>query len=87
VDEPAVEDLAVNVTTPEVSDAPDAAEIVSVAPRLEVSVTVSPETGLPFASSRVTVSVEVLVPSAIGDAGEATKVDRTALTGPATKST
>ena len=41
---PAVVDLTVKVTTPEPSEAPEAAEMVSVAPRLEDRVTVFPET-------------------------------------------
>ena len=72
---PAVVDFTVKVTTPEPSEAPEAAEMVSVAPRLEASVTVLPETGLEFASLRVTVIVEVLTPSDSTEVGLATTVD------------
>ena len=60
---------------PEPSDAPEAAEIVSVAPRLEASVTVLPETGFEFASFKVTVIVEVVLPSATTEAGLELTVD------------
>ena len=72
---PVVLDLTVKVTTPEPSEAPEAAEIVSVAPRLEARVTVLPETGFEFASLRVTVTVEVVLPSARTEVGLATTVD------------
>ena len=49
---PAVVDVTVKVTTPEPLDAPEAAEIVSVAPRLEARVTVLPETGFSSTSLR-----------------------------------
>jgi hypothetical protein len=39
-------DLTVKVTTPDASDGPEAAEIVSVAPRLEVKDTDLPGTAL-----------------------------------------
>ena len=46
-------------------------------------VTVLPETGLRLASSRVTVIVEVVVPSAVTEVGEATTVELEAeVTGP-----
>lgn len=47
VAEPTVEDLTVKVTTPLELDGPEAAEMVSVAPRLEESVTVFPEMAFP----------------------------------------
>src|ERR1035441_1459690 len=80
---PAVLDFTVNVTTPEELELPDAAEIVSVAPRLEESVTVLPWTGLLFASRSVTVIVEVVLPSAATLEGLDETVDTDALTAPA----
>jgi hypothetical protein len=81
--EPAVEDFTVKVTTPVELEVPEAAEIVSVAPRLEASVTVLPDTGLLWASFNVTVIVEVLTPSAATDEGEGATVDCAAVTAPA----
>ena len=72
---PAVVDVTVKVTTPEPSDKPEAAEMVSVAPRLEARVTVLPETGLELAFFRVTVMVEVVLPSAVTEAGLLLTVD------------
>ena len=72
---PVVIDVTVKVTTPEPLEAPEAAEIVSVAPRLEASVTVLPETGFEFTSFRVTVTVEVVLPSATTEVGLALTVD------------
>ena len=86
-DEPTVDDLTVKVTTPKELEAPEAAEIVSVAPRLDARVTVFPETGFPFTSFRVTVMVEVAVPFATTEVGEAATVDCAAVTGPAVKVT
>ena len=80
---PTVVDVTVKVTTPEPSDTPDAAEMVSVAPRLEARVTVFPATGLELASFRVTVMVEVVVPSAVMEVGLATTVDWAAVGVPA----
>jgi hypothetical protein len=80
--EPAVVDFAVKVTTPEELELPEAAEIVSAAPRLEASVTVLPETGLPLASFSVTVIVEVVAPSAATVFGVADTVDCAAVTAP-----
>ena len=51
------------------------------------SVTVLPETGFEFASFSVTVTVEVVEPSATIEAGEALTVDCAAVTGPAVKVT
>ena len=84
---PAVVDLTVKVTTPEPSEAPEAAEIVSVAPRLEARVTVFPATGLELASLSVTVIVEVVLPSATTEAGLALTVDWAAVGVPAAKVT
>ena len=61
--------------------------MVSVAPRLEDSVTVLPETGLPLASFNVTVTVEVATPSATTLPGAALTVDWAAVTAPAVKVT
>src|SRR5437868_13978577 len=82
---PAVADVTVNVTTPNELEVPDAAEIVSVPPRLEDSVTVLPATGLLFASRSVTVMVEIVLPSAVTPVGLAATVDCDALTAPAEK--
>ena len=83
VGDPIFEDFTVKVTTPELSDAPDAAEIVSLDPRLDARLTVFPSTGFPRLSMRVTVTVDVEVPSAVTVKGEAETVDREALPGPA----
>ena len=85
--EPTVVDSTVNVTTPFVPEAPEAADIVSVAPRLEASVTVLPETGLLFASFKVTLIVEAATPSAGNEVGEAVRVELAALTAPTVKTT
>ena len=45
--EPAVKEVTVKVTTPDALETPEAAEIVSVAPRLDTSDTVLPATRLP----------------------------------------
>jgi hypothetical protein len=80
---PAVADLTVNVTTPDASLGPDAALIVGLpGPEVFASVTVLPETGLLFASFNVTVIVEVVVPSAGTDVGDADTVDCAAVTAP-----
>ena len=79
---PVVLDLTVKVTTPEPSEAPEAAEIVSVAPRLEARVTVFPVIGFELASLSVTVIVEVVLPSAVIEVGLATTVETAGLTGP-----
>jgi hypothetical protein len=76
----------VNVTTPFASDGPEAAEIVSLAPRLEARVTVLPATGLLAAFFKVTVMVEVVTPSAATEVGEAVTVELAAL-GPVVKIT
>ena len=47
------------------------------------SVTVLPETGFEFASLSVTVTVEVVLPSARTEPGEALTVDCAAVTAPA----
>ena len=73
--EPAVVDFTVKVTNPEALEDPEAAEIVSVAPRLEASVTVLPETGALVRVNRVTVTVDVATPLAVTDVGEALTVE------------
>jgi len=78
---PVVVDFTVNVTTPEEELGPDAALMVGEpGPDVCARVTVLPETGLPYASFRVTVIVEVVEPSADTEAGEAVTVDCAALT-------
>ena len=79
--------VTVKVTTPLASELPLAAEIVDVV-LSSVNTTVLPETGLLFASFSVTVTVEVVVPSAVTlmDGAEVT-VEVVALTAPATKAT
>ena len=72
---PAVEDFTVKVTTPAEVETPEAAEIVSVAPRLEASVTVLLATALLLASFRVTVMVDVATPSFATVAGLAATVE------------
>jgi len=72
---PAKEDLAVNVTTPTELETPDAADKVSLAPRLEAKVTVFPGIAFEFASSKVTVIVEVAKPFAVIELGLATVVE------------
>ena len=62
VELPEIVDLTEKVTTPEAVEGPDAAEIVSLPPRLEVSVTVFPTDGFPPESFKVTVRVDVVNP-------------------------
>ena len=81
--EAAVVDFTVKVTTPAVLEGPEAADIVGVPePDVLARVVVFPETGLLPASSKVTVTVEVVEPSARTDAGDAFTVDVPALTDP-----
>lgn len=84
---PATVDLTVKVTTPEAFELPDAAEIVSLPPRLEERVTVLPDTGFKLLSFNVTVIVEVVLPSAVIEVGDALTVERVAETPPAVKVT
>jgi hypothetical protein len=80
----AVVDFTVNVTTPEASLAPEAALMVGVPePEVLARVTVLPDTGLLFTSCKVTVTVEVVEPSAVTEVGEAETVDWAAVTAPA----
>jgi len=74
-----VASLTVNVTTPLAFDAPLGREIVE-APLLAASDTAFPLTGLPFASLRVTVTVDVEELSATKTPGTAMTVDVPALT-------
>ena len=53
------------VTSPKLLDVPEAAETVSFELREEESVTVLPLTGFEFASRRVTVMIDVVVPLAV----------------------
>ena len=73
------------VTFPAALEGPEAAEIVSVGPRSEASVTVLPATGLPLASFRVTVIVDVLTPFAGTEAGLADTVEFASAAAPAVK--
>ena len=73
---PEVEDFTLKVTTPTLEEGPEAAEIVSTpSARLEVKVTVLPATGLLLASLKMTVMVEVVVPSLATVVGAATTVE------------
>jgi hypothetical protein len=81
VSTPVIVDFTVNVTTPSAELDPDAGLIVA-AP-VCARVTVFPETGLPCASKRVTVIVDVATPSAAKEVGNAETVDCAAETGPA----
>lgn len=68
-------------------EGPDAAEMVSVAPRLDVRVTVFPGTPIEMEFSRVTVTVEVVTPSAVMEVGDAETVETVALGRGETKAT
>jgi hypothetical protein len=72
----------VNVICPFASLGPEADEIDELAPPGWLSVTVFPGTGLPSASESVTVTVDVVEPSAGRLAGAATTVESAALTTP-----
>jgi hypothetical protein len=86
VDTPIVVALTVKVAIPDAFDVAEEAVIES-APRLELSDTVLPETGLLLESLRVTVTVEVITPLAVIEEGEALTVEVEALTAPTTKVT
>ena len=73
--------MTVKVTTPEPLEIPEAAEMLDE-PDPAASVTVLPLTGLLFASFKVTVIVEVEVPSAVTLVGLAVTVDTEAETAP-----
>jgi hypothetical protein len=75
VTDPAVRDFTVKVATPEAFEVAEAGETVSEAPRLELIVTVFPETPFEVESFKVTVMVEVLVPFATRVVGVALTVD------------
>src|SRR5581483_2161479 len=79
----AIGSLTVKVTTPLLSEAPLAAEIVELPPLLPRA-TVLPETGLLFASSKVTVTVDAATPLAVTEAGLEMTLDWLAETGPGT---
>ena len=72
---PAVSEVTVKVTTPLELEAPEAAEMVSVAPLEEARVTVLPETRFELESLRVTVIVEAVLPFAVTDVGLEATVD------------
>jgi hypothetical protein len=86
VAEPAAVPLVVKVATPLPFVVPETVTIVLVTP-VEARVTVLLETGLELASFKVTVIVEVVVPSAVIEVGLAAAVDTEALTAPAVKVT
>ena len=73
---PAIEDKTVKVATPLASVVAVAGAIVSETPRLEVRETVLPETATPESFIAVTVIVEVEVPVATTEVGEAIIVER-----------
>jgi hypothetical protein len=79
-----VVDFTVKVAIPEAFVVPETVVIVSVAPRLELRVTVLPEIGFDVLSFKVTVIVEVVVPSAVIEVGDALTVDCALDTAPAT---
>ena len=76
---PVVVDLRRAATTPDPLEAPEAGEIVSLAPRLDASVTFLPASGVMAASNKVTVMVEVVVPSAGSVPSEAATVEFTSV--------
>ena len=78
--------LTVKVATPEALVTPETVVIVEEPPHL-ASVTVLPATGLLLASRRVTVTVEVVEPSAVTEAGAAETPDCAAVTAPGVKVT
>jgi hypothetical protein len=78
---PAVVEVVVNVATPLPFVVPETVVIVLVTPE-DASVTVLPETGFESASFKITVIVEVVVPSAAIDIGLAVTVDCDAETPP-----
>jgi hypothetical protein len=80
VEDPAVVDFTVKVTTPDASEEPEAAETVSVAARLDESVTALPGTGAPLTVRSVTVTVALAEPSATTVAGIVATVEVEALT-------
>ena len=76
-----------NVTTPLDELGPEAALMLGVPTEVFASVTVLPETGLLFASVRVTVIVEVVTPSAVTEVGDAATVNTDDDTAPTVKVT
>jgi hypothetical protein len=80
---PAVVDFTVNVASPEALVVPETVVIVGdPGPEVLASVTVLPETPLPYWSFKVMVIREVVDPSAATDSGHAATVDIPALTAP-----
>ena len=86
-DVPLLTEVTVKVTTPEALEDPEATEIVSVAPRLEASVTVLPETGALVRVNRVSVMVDVEVPLAVTEVSDALSVEWVESGAPAAKVT
>ncbi len=84
---PEVKELTVAINCPDPFVVPLAGVSVSVAPRLDDSVTLAPDTKLLFMSRTVTVIVLVAVPFATTLVGLAVTVDRDADTVPATNVT
>ena len=78
--------LTVKVATPEALVTPETVVIVDEPPDF-ASVTVLPGTGFVFASRSVTVTVEVVTPLAVTDAGAAPALEAAALGVPGVKVT
>jgi hypothetical protein len=73
---PAVVDVTVNVAWPDTLVVPKAVVMVGEpGPEDFARVTVLPDTGLSLTSRRVTVTVEVVVPSAVTEVGDALTVE------------
>src|SRR3954451_19394748 len=78
--------LTANVATPDAFVTPETVVIVEEPPAF-ASVTVLPATGFDWASRRVTETVEVAVPSAVTEAGDADTEDWAAVAAPAANCT
>lgn len=76
-------DLTVNVATPDGEEVADAGLIVTPVGRFADSATDLPEIGFEAESRSVAVIVEVVLPFAATDVGEAVRVDVAGLTDPA----
>ena len=75
------------VTTPVALEAPEAADTVSLTPRLEVRVTVFPEIGFDCASRRVMVIAAVEVPFAVSELAVEMTVETVGLIAPVVNAT
>jgi hypothetical protein len=75
VELPAVVEVTVKVAIPEAFVVLETVVIVSVAPRLELKVTVLPETTFEFESFKVTVTVDEVLPFAVTEVGLVLSVD------------